>query len=104
MTEGDDVFRRVEALPLHLRHLTLCFDTEARRMWIRPNPEDPTTRFVDLMNGVVMTEREYTLFVRISDTSVVRVREVEDRENEPTVSRERDTSTAKMSQQCRVRE
>ena len=34
-------------------------------MWIRPNPEDPTTRFVDLMNGTVMKEIEYTLRQRI---------------------------------------
>ena len=69
----------MEGLPEGLRHFMVCFDHGARRLWVRPTPTDPTTRFVDVMGGRTLPEGEYHACVGIRKNSPrVRVREVVD--------------------------
>ncbi len=58
---------------------TLCFDHGARRLWIRPTPTDPTTRFVEVKEFKTLPEGEYHACVTLSSANNrVRVRDVVD--------------------------
>ncbi len=71
----------VEGLPNELEHMTLCFEAATRRVWILPNPTDPTTRFLDVMGGRTLPQGEYHLCVTLWDDSCrVFVRQVSETE------------------------
>ena len=71
----------VEGLREELAHMTLCFEAETRRLWILPNPTDPTTRFLDVMKGRSLPQGEYHLCVTLwDDSSRVYVRQASETE------------------------
>ena len=73
----------VEGLPSKLTYMTLCFEAETRRLWILPNPTDPTTRFLDVMGGRELPEGQYHACVGLHNaTARVRVREVSETEGD----------------------
>ena len=73
----------MQGLPDNLHHFTLCFDHGARRLWIRPTPTDPTTRFLDVMGGRELPEGQYHVCVTLwNNTTRVFVREVGETEGD----------------------